>query len=179
MNECEYCETCTFGAGKCHCGCGEDAPIRKWSSRTSTGKSLQAGMPVKFLVGHHRRKATNKHIKKLELARQLYLDKSICPHCELDCKVGVGNCHCGCGEYAPIYHEHKNDYEMGYMQGMPLKYRKGHRFRRLTTEQAREIRHRYASDESLTQVSLAQEYGVAQRTISRVVLFDSHKEAGV
>ncbi len=54
LSGCLYCkEECITGVGYCHCGCGEKTSLATYGSRWH---DHQRGKPVKFVVGHARRK---------------------------------------------------------------------------------------------------------------------------
>ncbi len=52
---CLYCEgdECSVGFGNCHCGCGEKTTLATYGSRWH---KHQRGKPVRYLLGHARRK---------------------------------------------------------------------------------------------------------------------------
>jgi hypothetical protein len=49
--------------GSCHCGCGEQAPIAKYTLRA---KGWVQGQPKRFISGHNRRAASKGHIVDTE-----------------------------------------------------------------------------------------------------------------
>jgi len=75
---CPYCgESCETGAGKCHCGCGEVAPLAEKTSlhsRRPGDEPRIEGMPNKYLQGHgiHKDQFLKLTAEKVREIRYLY-----------------------------------------------------------------------------------------------------------
>lgn len=175
-------EECPVGYGYCHCGCGEKVPMRTSRSYVTIKKQridAPVGEPMMYVKGHWNRmkRVVADDIVEDILARtKRFIEEGICPHCEGECPYGAGFCHCGCGKKTMISNE--NYFTKGIARGMPWPSMRGHHHRVLDEEKIREIRYRYAT-EDITQTKLAEEFGVAQMTISKICLFDIWKDAGI
>lgn len=83
--------------GKCHCGCGGDAPIAK---KTRPVRGQIAGEPLKYIFGHWARRYVAPYNGPVKL------------------------CECGCGQPAPI--AKKTDGHYGHIKGHPVRFIRGH-----------------------------------------------------
>lgn len=174
---CQRCDDCAYENGRCHCGCGEQThPL---STSTLYIRHLPEGTCTKFVIGHQnklRSNVTDERIQHIQELARLFIEEGLCPWCEDECDVGPGLCHCGCGEHASL--SNMNRWVNGIAKGAPYRTLRGHHARQLSDQDVRDIRHLYATTE-ITQDELAEMFGVSQVTICRVMLYDSHKTAGI
>lgn len=169
---CRLCDgVCPVGEGMCHCGCGQPAPLRT---------TPPIGAPTRWVHGHAvtartRAALDDTTLSRFELARQRH-EAGQCPYCGPDCQVGVGKCHCGCGQDATIirYSEHRR----AQVGGAPRRCLTGHHERKLSDDLVREMRRRYAT-EPISQDALAAQYGLAQATVSKILRFKQRADAGI
>lgn len=146
--------------GLCECGCGQETRISK---QNHAAKGWVKDQPFRFVAGHQRIKAVPGYMAMHEWVRKHHPKTGICV---------------GCGpapstEYALIHgHEYSrdvNDYqEMCHRCHVRYDYAgRGGARNRLTEEDVREIRRRWAAGE--TPVQLGRIYGVSDQNIWHVV----------
>lgn len=85
-------------AGKCHCGCGDNAPL---ATSTDMARRHIKGQPLNYVAGHHRRIRTDDITENTS-----------------------GLCQCGCGQKTSI--AKTTSTRNGWIRGKPKPYLKGH-----------------------------------------------------
>lgn len=194
---CPYCgPDCNVGYGMCHCGCGLEPKLNRntqYRFQFCSGHTLNIALDKPAEIGYcacgcGQRTRFDRYTKKYSqylrghnIPRALPINDTQCALCGDNCVIGIGYCHCGCGQ--PTNRSQHRLVVNGkvYPKGTYCVFRHGHqnRIRKTTNaEMARMIRRQYLTVHC-SMTSLATEYNVSIATISKILNMKSHINAGI